>query len=77
MLAEGYHPILEGIQFIYFCLIVAIISLIGWAVFVKVVSKKDGNVRELLSGVSFLENLTVVRVSRRFVRKCTLRNLSI
>jgi hypothetical protein len=63
MPAEGYHPILEGIQFIYFCLIVAITSLIGWAVFFKVVSKKDGNVRELLSGGSFLENLTVVRVS--------------
>lgn len=58
---EQYKPVLEGMYFIYFCLIVAITGLFGWTIF-WLVLRKEGNVRELFSEGSFLENLTVVGI---------------
>ena len=56
------QPIISGNQFIYLILIISAMLLIGWIWFFYVVNKNNESVRDMLTGSSFLQNLTIIVV---------------
>lgn len=56
------NPILTGNQFIYVFAIICIMLVIGWIWLFYVVRHNNESVRDLLTGSSFLQNLTIIGV---------------
>ena len=53
---------LQGMELLWFSMIVTSATLLGWLVVFRVVQKKEETLGVLIAGGSFLQNLTVVGV---------------
>jgi len=56
------QPLINGTQFLILIGVLCGMLILGWLMFFFVVLKNKENVRDLLTGSSFLQNLTVIGV---------------